>query len=60
MVTAYRRLKPPLYFQPTGEPEERIYATPNNTVFAYSIDDWVQIVPHTGPFNLAVKYEGVT
>lgn len=59
LVVPYKRLPPPLYFQPTGEPEQRVYATPNLTVFGYSIDEWVQIDPHTGEFPLAVKYEGV-
>lgn len=57
LVTPYKRLLPPAYFVPTGEPEERVYVQPNTTVFQYSIDEWVAIIPHTGGLNIAVKFD---
>jgi len=56
LVTPYKRLLPPTYFVPTGEPEERIYAAPNLTVFGYSPNEWVGIVPHTGGLSIALKF----
>lgn len=59
LVTPYERFGPPLYNQPTGEPEERAWSTPNRTMFNYSINEWVALVPCPPGVNVgqfAVKY----